>query len=454
MFENTPILIQIPFSSPNWLLKMLPWVNMSSSVYKVSSINFEEKTSQQRLTIPKNTNIITAADSYFLSDLLRCVSLFKPLPEELIQEIIKSVYQKNVKAGDIIVKQGDIGKAFYIIINGQYNVTNKTIDDKETILNSLTSGDYFGEMALLKEIPRQATITATTKGSLLVLNKETFEKIVSDSQLKKQLEEIFEVRKKELATIKQPNENLSFLAQFEEPPYPDNYPNFIENSTENQLDIIQATITLNTKNNDENYSQQLDEQLEIVAKKMEDREEWEIINNKKYGLLNNISAAMSCDAQLKPLTPDNFDDLLSLVWNKPSFFLANPKAIAVFAKECTHNSIVLETVEMFGASFITWRGVPIIPSNNMVVNNNSGIQSTSILLMRIGEKEKGVVGLYKGNSNLYKTSNLTIEPIVDANEDIISKYKITRHFSVFILALDAIAVLRNVGFCAREFKNS
>ena len=74
--------------------------------------------------------------------------------------------------------------------------------------------------------------------------------------------------------------------------------------------------------------------------------------------------------------------------------------------------------------------------------------------MRIGEKEKGVVGLYKGNSNLYKTSNLTIEPIVDANEDIISKYKITRHFSVFILALDAIAVLRNVGFCAREFKNS
>ncbi|WPY01012.1 Cyclic nucleotide-binding domain-containing protein [Candidatus Trichorickettsia mobilis] len=444
MFESTPILIQTPFASPNWLLKILPWVNIGSSVYKVSSINFEEKTSQQRLTIPKNTNIITAADSYFLSDLLRCVSLFKPLPEELIQEIIKSVYQKNVKAGDIIVKQGDIGKAFYIIINGQYNVTNKTIDDKETILNSLTSGDYFGEMALLKEIPRQATITATTKGSLLVLNKETFEKIVSDSQLKKQLEEIFEVRKKELATIKQPNESLLFLTQFEEPPYPDNYPNFIENSTENQLDIIQATITLNTKNNNENYSQQLDEQLEIAAKKMEDREEWEIINNKKYGLLNNISSAMSCDAQLKPLTPDNFDDLLSLVWNKPSFFLANPKAIAVFAKKCTHNSIVLETVEMFGSSFITWRGVPIIPSNNMVVNNNSGIQSASILLMRIGEKEKGVVGLYKGNSNLYKTSNLTIEPIADANEDIISKYKITRHFSVFILALDAIAVLRNV----------
>ncbi|WP_316353924.1 cyclic nucleotide-binding domain-containing protein [Candidatus Trichorickettsia mobilis] len=372
------------------------------------------------------------------------MSLFKPLPEELIKEIIQNVYQKNVKVGDVIVKQGDIAKAFYIVVNGQYNVTNKTIDDKETILNSLTSGDYFGEMALLKEIPRQATITAVTKGSLIVLNKEAFDKIVSDSQLKKQLEEIVEVRKKELTTIKQPNENLSFVTEFAEPPHPDNYPNFIENSTENQLDIIQATITLNTKNNDENYSQQLDEQLETTARKIEDREEWEIINNKKYGLLHNISAAMSCDAKLKSLTPDNFDDLLSLVWNKPSFFLANPKAVAAFAKKCTHNHIALKTVDIHGASFITWRGVPIIPSNNMVVDNSLGTQSTNILLMRIGEKEKGVVGLYQDNNNLHKISSLTIEPIIDANEDLISKYKITRHFSVFILSLDAIAVLRNV----------
>ncbi len=43
MFENPPILIQIPFASPNWLLKMLPWINIGNSVYKVSSINFEKK---------------------------------------------------------------------------------------------------------------------------------------------------------------------------------------------------------------------------------------------------------------------------------------------------------------------------------------------------------------------------------------------------------------------------
>jgi hypothetical protein len=49
------------------------------------------------------------------------------------------------------------------------------------------------------------------------------------------------------------------------------------------------------------------------------------------------------------------------------------------------------TVHLFGTPFITWRGVPLIPSNKLEVKNNS----TSILLLRVGEAEQGVVGLQK-----------------------------------------------------------
>ena len=63
------------------------------------------------------------------------------------------------------------------------------------------------------------------------------------------------------------------------------------------------------------------------------------------------------------------DELLSLVWKKPAFFLAHPKAIAAFGREATRRGVPPATVHLLTARpFITWRGIPLIPSNKLEID--------------------------------------------------------------------------------------
>ena len=89
-------------------------------------------------------------------------------------------------------------------------------------------------------------------------------------------------------------------------------------------------------------------------------------------------------------TPDDLDELLTKVWKEPSFFLAHPRAIAAFGRECTRRGVPPPTVTLFGTPFLTWRGVPLIPSDKIAIRGKD--HTTKILLLRVGEKKQGVVG--------------------------------------------------------------
>ena len=79
------------------------------------------------------------------------------------------------------------------------------------------------------------------------------------------------------------------------------------------------------------------------------------------------------------------------MWKEPAFFLAHPRAIAAFGRECTRRGVPPPTVSLFGSQFITWRGLPLIPSDKVPMADGK----TKILLMRVGEKRQGVVGLFQ-----------------------------------------------------------
>src|SRR6516162_606739 len=142
---------------------------------------------------------------------------------------------------------------------------------------------------------------------------------------------------------------------------------------------------------------------------MKEREESEIINDPEDGLLYAAAPSMRIRTRSGPPTPDDFDDLLSRVWKEPAFFLAHPRAIAAFGRECTRRGVPPPTVQMFGSPFLTWRGVPLVPSDKIPINRavgsrvphvaNRGIDgvagSSSILLMRVGEAKQGVVALHQ-----------------------------------------------------------
>ncbi|MFM7578519.1 MAG: hypothetical protein ACKO5Q_16490, partial [Microcystaceae cyanobacterium] len=110
---------------------------------------------------------------------------------------------------------------------------------------------------------------------------------------------------------------------------------------------------------------QIHEQLRLTIEILKERQESELLNNSEYGLLNNIVDTQRVQPRTGAPTPDDLDELLIKVWKEPAFFLAHPKAIAAFGREATRRGVPPATVSLFGSQFITWRGVPLIPSDKL-----------------------------------------------------------------------------------------
>jgi Phage capsid-like protein len=226
-----------------------------------------------------------------------------------------------------------------------------------------------------------------------------------------------------------------------EPKLPTTFVNYDEDPREYHLSTIQTVLRTHTRVTDlySNKIDQLREQIRLTVEAVKEREEWELINNPGFGLLKEVDASQTIKARQGLPTPDDLDELLGLVWKKPAFFIAHPKAIIAFGRECTRRGVPPPTVHLFGTPFITWRGVPLIPSNKLEVKNNS----TSILLLRVGEAEQGVVGLQKTGVTGEVEPGLSVR-YMGTNEHSIASHLVTRYFSASVLTADAIARLDNV----------
>jgi hypothetical protein len=135
------------------------------------------------------------------------------------------------------------------------------------------------------------------------------------------------------------------------------------------------------------------------------------------------------------------DELLAKVWKQPAFFLAHPQAISAFGRECTRRGVPPPTVEMFGSPFLTWRGVPLVPTDKLMADRTSG--TSSILLMRVGEREQGVIGLRQTGIPDEHLPGLSVH-FMGIDTKAIASYLITSYFSVAVLVEDALGVLENV----------
>jgi hypothetical protein len=215
------------------------------------------------------------------------------------------------------------------------------------------------------------------------------------------------------------------------------------------LSTIQTILRIHTRVADI-YNQpinQVKEQLRLTVEGIKEKQESEILNNPEFGLLNNVAPHMSLEARYGPPTPDDMDSLLSLVWKQPAYFLAHPRAIAAFGRECTKRGIRAETVMLFGSPFMAWRGIPIIPSDKIEIKsrtrNPQGPGTTSILLMRVGEEEQGVVGLQQSGLKNEFSPSLSVA-FAGITSHSVAQYLVTLYFSCAVLTDDALGVLDNV----------
>ncbi|KAI3403736.2 PKAR [Candida oxycetoniae] len=107
-------------------------------------------------------------------DFLKSIDIFKSLSEHELSKLADALSTEMYKEGDVIVREGEQGENFYLIESGTCQVSNKKLGD----IKKLTKGDYFGELALLKEMPRQATVTATNNVIVATLGKSGFQRLL------------------------------------------------------------------------------------------------------------------------------------------------------------------------------------------------------------------------------------------------------------------------------------
>jgi hypothetical protein len=226
------------------------------------------------------------------------------------------------------------------------------------------------------------------------------------------------------------------------PKIPETGIDYEEHPREYTLCTITTTIEVLTRISDLYRSpmDQVKEQLGVLIEMVKERQENELINNENYGLLNNCAGSQKISTRAGAPTPDDLDELITKVWKEPAFFLAHPRAIAAFGRECTRRGVPPPTVTLFGSPFLTWRGLPLVPSDKVAIGENG---KTNILLMRTGEKKRGVVGLFQPGIPGEVAPSLSVR-MMGINQRGAAEYLIALYCSTAVLTEDALGVLENV----------
>jgi hypothetical protein len=184
---------------------------------------------------------------------------------------------------------------------------------------------------------------------------------------------------------------------------------------------------------------QTEQQLRPTIEALRERQEHELLNNREFGLLHNADPKQRLNPRTGPPTPDDMDDLLCRRRGS-RFFLAHPRTIAAFGRECSRRGVYAQTIETHGTTVPAWRGVPIFPCDKIPIDST---QTSSILVMRTGEDDQGVIGLHQTGIPYEYEPSLSIR-FMGINDRALVSYLVSAYYSVAVLVPDALGILENV----------
>jgi CRP-like cAMP-binding protein len=433
--------------TPRWLLRLLPWVQVSGGTYRVNRRKTVIKP-RQRVQIIGEGGQFRVASPRELAKL----SLFAKLDDASLAQMLNMMQPESYEAGATICEEGARGDKFYLICQGAVEVLATGPRGEALCEARLGEGQYFGEVSLLEEVPRIATVKATAACKLLSIKRAEFEKMLeSVAGARAALSEAADARSLATSAVNQFGEAAIDLAEGynADALLPETFADYEEDPREYPLSMVQTVLRMHTYISDlyNDPIDQLREQIRLTVEAMRERQEYEVINNHEFGLLHSASDSMVVLPRGSGPTPDDLDELISKVWKEPTFFLAHPRAIAAFGRECTRRGVPPPTIQMNGSPFLTWRGIPIVPTEKLLVGGAMqppGLRGkTNILLMRVGEARQGVVGLHKTGLQGEHSPGLTIR-FMGIGRDSVAVYLMTAYFSVAVLTQDAIGVLKDV----------
>lgn len=180
---------------------------------------------------------------------------------------------------------------------------------------------------------------------------------------------------------------------------------------------------------------QTNHQIRLTIENLYEQQEKYFINNIHTGLIAYCSKNNRIKTYNSQISPDILDDLLALVWNKPSFYLVHPIILTEICKACNNKALNMGTTELFGYQFITWRGLPIVPCDKIPYSTSS---NTYAFLIRTGTNDSGVVQLYNMTPTKSGHSGIFIESSMTDNLGSVNT-RITLYTNVAVLSSESIA---------------
>jgi CRP-like cAMP-binding protein len=429
---------QMQAITSRWLLRLLPWVQASGGAYRVNR-RLSYTLGDGRVTF---TN--TGAEVRVIPDELRELPPLRDFEDGGVLEALADRFvQREYDAGEVIATAGRPAAEVVLIAHGKVNQVGSGKYGDQTVLGTLADGEHFGSHVLTGgDGTWEFTAKAVTPCTLLSLPRQSFQELLDQSEaLRTHLEQV--------AASPQRAQNAHGEAAVDvasghagEPDLPGTFVAYETKPREYELSVAQTVLRVHSRVADlyNEPMDQVEQQLRLTIQELREEQEKELINNREFGLLHNADLRQRIHTRTGPPTPDDLDELLALVWKDPGFFLAHPRAIAAFGRECSRRGLYPQSVDVGGHQVPAWRGIPLFPCGKLPV---SGHRTTSMLLMRTGEANQGVVGLHQTGIPDEYEPGLSVR-FMGISEKAIISYLVSTYYSAAILVPDALGVLENV----------
>ncbi|MEU1072965.1 MULTISPECIES: family 2B encapsulin nanocompartment shell protein [unclassified Streptomyces] len=423
--------------SSRWLLRMLPWVQVKGGTYRVN----------RRLSYSVGDGQVTFVQTggrveVIPAELGELPALRRFEDEAALGELANRCEQREYAAGEVLATAGDPVDTVYLLAHGRVERVGPGPYGSEAVLGVLADGAYLGEQALVSgDATWDATVRAATACTVLTLSRADVLNLAERAtSLGDHLTAFAAIPEQRTNKYGEAAIDLS-AGHVGEAVIPHTYVDYEGAPREYELSVAQTVLKVHSRVADL-YNQpmnQTEQQLRLTVEALRERQEDELVNNREFGLLANCDYGQRIQPHDGVPSPDDMDELLSRRRGN-KFFLAHPKAIAAFGRECNKRGLVPESIDVNGHRIPAWRGVPIFPCGKIPVSPQ---RTTSILCMRTGEDEQGVIGLRQEGIPDEIEPSLSVR-FMGIDEQAIISYLVTAYYSAAILVPDALGVLENV----------
>ncbi|MEV5131295.1 family 2B encapsulin nanocompartment shell protein [[Kitasatospora] papulosa] len=423
--------------SSRWLLRMLPWVQVQGGTFRVNR-RLSHSVGDGRVTFVQTGDRVAVIPA----ELGELPALRDFADEDVLGELARRCEQRDVAAGEVLAAAGDAADRVHLLAHGKVEKIGTGPYGDETVLGVLADGAYFGDHVLVDgDATWQYTARAVTACTLLTLRRSDVLNLAARADsLRDHLAGLLAIPHQRTNPYGEAEIDLS-AGHVGESVVPHTFVDYESSPREYELSVAQTVLKVHTRVADL-YNQpmnQTEQQLRLTVEALRERQEHELVNNREFGLLHNCDYGQRIQPHAGAPGPDDMDELLSRRRGS-NLFLAHPRAIAAFGRECNKRGLVPQSVEVGGHHVPAWRGVPIFPCNKIPVTD---ARTTSIICMRTGEADQGVVGLQQSGIPDEIEPSLSVR-FMGIDEQAIISYLVTAYYSAAVLVPDALGVLENV----------